>query len=179
MAAGMVTWRKRRRGQRCVQALKAIICRDAGRGNAACPVRTGLFVEVRIENPNLGDIPHGKLAAARRAANRFRGGSVVHTETLFLVGTYVGVNPRDLVREVALDDRQACFGTGIIDRNQKSIRKLSFDYVPWHDVIPVIWLMGACVANNRRALLPANPANYLYCALRTPKLGHPYPSATH
>ena len=35
-----------------------------------------LFVEVRIENSNLGDVPHGKLAASRRATNRFRGGSV-------------------------------------------------------------------------------------------------------
>jgi len=62
------------------------------------------FVEVRIEDTNLGYLRDWQLAANRSAPHGLRRGSVVKTKGAFAVGSYVGVQPRDPVFRVAVDD---------------------------------------------------------------------------
>ena len=58
----------------------------------------------------------GKPAATCRATNCLGRRSVVHAECLGPVGAHVGMNPGDLVSQIALHDRQAALGADLIDR---------------------------------------------------------------
>src|SRR5258708_4572241 len=110
----------------------------------SCSGRAGLFVKVGVQNAHLGDAPYRKLAAARRAANRLRGWSVVNTERLLLVHAHVRMHPRNLVRGVAVDHGQTSLGASVVNGNLQSIRKLSLDYVAWHRLLRVFWPAGYC-----------------------------------
>src|SRR6266851_5421882 len=90
-------------------------------------------------------MPDGKLAPARRTANRLGRRAVVYAERLLLVRTHIGVDPRHLVGQIALDHRQTSFGAGLIDGNFKSVRKLSLNYVARHRVASIVCLTGSYV----------------------------------
>jgi hypothetical protein len=66
--------------------------------------KRALFVEIRIEDAYSGDLRDGQLAANCSAPHSLRCRGVVKTEGAFAIGSYVGVQPRDPVFRIAIDD---------------------------------------------------------------------------
>src|SRR5213082_543134 len=136
-----------------------------------------LLVEIRIEDPNLGDALDREPVAAVCAPNGLGRGRIVDAEGLPLVHAYVRVNPGDLVGEVALDHRQAGLGAGLVHRNLQSVRKLSLDQIAWHGGVSWLrsWTPLVHTIGDERAAAEREPSPY--CAPHTLTLGHPYPGA--
>src|SRR5882757_2216362 len=91
-----------------------------------------LFVEVRIEDTNLGNLRDWQLAANRRAPHSLRRRSVVKTKRTFAIGSYVGVQPGDPVFRIAINDVSTQLGAGLIERDVKTVWELSFNKKPGH-----------------------------------------------
>jgi hypothetical protein len=45
------------------------------------------------------------------------------------------MNPGDLVRQIALHDRQTALGADLIDRNPQSLGELSFNHITRHNIL--------------------------------------------
>src|SRR4051812_12612754 len=63
-------------------------------------------VEVRVEDPDLGDLRDRQAVGLGRAPDRLRRRAVVHAVRRPVVRRHVGVHPGDVVPRVALDDVQ-------------------------------------------------------------------------
>src|SRR5258707_8263181 len=91
-----------------------------------------LFVEVRIEDTNLGDLGDWQLAANRSTPHSLRRRAVVKTEGAFAIGSYVGMQPGDAVFRIAIDDVSTQLRAGLIERDVKTVWELSFNQKPGH-----------------------------------------------
>src|ERR1700722_14507302 len=88
--------------------------------------KRALFVEVRIEDAHLGDLRDWQLTANCSAPHSLRCRSVVKTEGAFAIGSYVGMQPGDPVLRIAIDDVSTQLGATLIQRDMKTVWKLSF-----------------------------------------------------
>src|ERR1700733_14972435 len=94
-----------------------------------------LFVEVRIEYANLGNLRNRQLVAGRGPADGLRRGAVINAESTLAIGRDVGMNPGDAVLDVVVDDLAANSRTVLVQRNAEAVRKVSFDQVAGHGSI--------------------------------------------
>jgi len=71
------------------------------RGAAA---QSRLFVEIRVEDANLGDLRDRQFVTGRGTADCLRRGSVEDAEGALSIGRDVGMNPRNAILGVVIDD---------------------------------------------------------------------------
>src|SRR5271170_4642679 len=115
-----------------------------------------LFVEVGIQDANLGDPRDGQLVTGRGATDRFRGGSVVDAEASLAIGRDVRMDPRDAVLGVVVYDHTAEIRAGLVLPDGKTVRKISLDQVAGHASDLPWWQGNSC---RKHALAPEMQSN--------------------
>src|SRR5437016_9320192 len=91
-----------------------------------------LFVEVRIEDPNLGDLRDRQFVAGRGTAHGLGRRPVIDAEGALAIGRDVGMQPRNTVLRVVVDDLAAKTRAALVLRDAEAVRKLSLDQVTRH-----------------------------------------------
>src|ERR1700682_4642832 len=91
-----------------------------------------LFVEVRIEDANLGDLRDGQLVADRGTADGLGCGPVADAKGTLAIGGHVRMNPRDTILGVVVDDCTAKFRAVFALRDAEAVREIAFDQVAGH-----------------------------------------------
>src|SRR5215218_5474673 len=90
------------------------------------------MVEVRVEDPHLGDPVDGQAVACGGAADRLGGGAVVDAEGLASVIGDVGVDPGDAFGGVDLDHGQAGLSALGVGRDLQAVGEGALDHVAGH-----------------------------------------------